>query len=638
MEASRIEEVIGEFVNLKRSGKNMKGFSPFTNETNASFFVSPSKNIFKCFSSGKGGNVVSFLMEHEHFSYPEALRYLARKYNIEIEEKEPSPEELMQLNEREALFHLNAFAQKSYTDNLFDHEEGKAICLSYLKERGYRDETIRKFQLGYGLKTWDAFSRHAENNGYKKEYLLKTGLSIEKEDRIYDRFRNRAIFPVHNLSGRILGFGGRILVSDENKPKYVNSPESEVYNKSQILYGLYFAKNAIIREDNCYLVEGYTDVITLHQAGIENVVASSGTSLTTEQIKLIKRYTANISILYDGDTAGIKAAFRGIDLILEEGMNVKIVLFPEGEDPDSFAMNHRSNEVISFIEGNANDFIKFKTQLLKKEAANDPVKKAGLIREIVESISLIPDAIYRTVYIKECSSILDIPEQTLMNELNKMLRKRFQQKGRVSPLKDIPEPPVYAPPPQHELDPQTAEHQERNIIRLLLNYGSDDIAFEEIDETQKRVSMVVKVAQFIINDLKEDEIQLQDPVYHTILNEYILALEKEFIPDEQYFVSHENADIARIAVDLLSTPYELSKNWVKNKIIVPTEKQHLKISVESSLLALKAKEVERQITTNQHRIKGSTEEQDLLILLEEQKRLKNVSREINARLSRIITK
>ncbi|MEA3479537.1 MAG: DNA primase, partial [Bacteroidota bacterium] len=570
MEASRIEEVIGEFVNLKRSGKNMKGFSPFTNETNASFFVSPSKNIFKCFSSGKGGNVVSFLMEHEHFSYPEALRYLARKYNIEIEEKEPSPEELMQLNEREALFHLNAFAQKSYTDNLFDHEEGKAICLSYLKERGYRDETIRKFQLGYGLKAWDAFSRHADNNGYKKEYLLKTGLSIEKEDRIYDRFRNRAIFPVHNLSGRILGFGGRILVSDENKPKYVNSPESEVYIKSQILYGLYFAKNAIIREDNCYLVEGYTDVITLHQAGIENVVASSGTSLTSEQIKLIKRYTANISILYDGDTAGIKAAFRGIDLILEEGMNVKIVLFPEGEDPDSFAMNHRSNEVISFIEENANDFIKFKTQLLKKEAANDPVKKAGLIREIVESISLIPDAIYRTVYIKECSSILDIPEQTLMNELNKMLRKRFQQKGRASPVKDIPEPPVYAPPSQHELDPQTTEHQERNIIRLLLNYGSDDIAFEEIDEMQKRVSVVVKVAQFIVNDLKEDEIQLQDPVYHTILNEYILALEKEFIPDEQYFVNHENADIARIAVDLLSTPYELSKNWVKNKIIVPT--------------------------------------------------------------------
>jgi DNA primase len=638
MEASRIEEVIGDYVNLKKSGKNMKGFSPFTNETNPSFFVSPGKNIFKCFSSGKGGNVVTFLMEHEHFTYPEALRYLARKYNIEIEEDEPSPEELEQLNEREAMFHLNAFAQKYFSENLFDTEEGKAVGLSYLKGRGYREDTIRKFQLGYGLKEWEAFSKHAIDNGYKKAYLLKTGLSIDREERIYDRFRARAIFPVHNLSGRIMGFGGRILISDENKPKYVNSPESEIYNKSQLLYGLYFAKNAIIKEDNCYLVEGYTDVITLHQAGIENVVASSGTSLTTEQIKLVKRYTSNITILYDGDVAGIKAAFRGIDLILEEGMNVKIVLFPEGEDPDSFAMNNRTNEVINFIEGHANDFIKFKTQLLKKEAANDPVKKAGLIREIVETISLIPDAIYRSVYIKECSNILDITEQTLMNELNKMLRKRFRQKNNIPSPQNLPEPPEYAPPPQEEIESNMAEYQERNIIRLLMNYGADDLVFEPVVEGQEEASVPVKVAQFIVNDLKDDEIQLQNPVYQSILNEYAQALEKEYIPDEKYFVGHDNAEVARIAVDLLSSPYELSKNWQKNKINVPTEQHRLRTSVETSLLALKAKEVERQIVLNQGRLKEISDEEDIMILLEEQKRLKTISREINGRLSRIITK
>jgi len=638
MEAARIEEVIGEYVNLKKSGKNMKGFSPFTNETNASFFVSPGKNIFKCFSSGKGGNVVSFLMEHEHFTYPEALRFLARKYNIEIDEEEPTPEELQQLNERETLFQLNTFAQKYYSDNLFDQEEGKAVCLSYLKERGYREETIKKFELGYGLKEWEAFSKHAIENGYKKEYLIQTGLAVEKEDRIYDRFRARAIFPVHNLSGRILGFGGRIMVSDENKPKYVNSPESEIYNKSQILYGLYFAKNAIIKADNCYLVEGYTDVITLHQAGVENVVASSGTSLTTDQVKLIKRYTSNITILFDGDVAGIKAAFRGIALILEEGMNVKIVLFPEGEDPDSFAMKNRTNEVISFIEDNANDFIKFKTLLLKEEAASDPVKKAGLIREIVETISLIPDAIYRSVYIKECSSILDIPEQTLMNELNKMLRKRFRQKNNISSTQEVPEPPVYAPPVQEEVENNATEHQERNIIRLLLNYGADDIVLEEVEGEESQPAVPVKVAQFIVNDLKDDDIQMQNSVYQSIFTEYVQALNKEFIPDEQYFVGHERQEIARTAVDLLSSPYELSKNWIKNKINVPTEQQRLQVSVETSLLALKAKEVERQIILNQGRMKDNTDEDDLIILLEEQKKLKNISREINARLSRIITK
>ncbi len=638
LEAARIEEVVGEFVNLKKSGKNYKGLSPFTNETNPSFFVSPAKNIFKCFSSDKGGNVVTFLMEHEHFTYPEALRYLAQKYNIEIEEEQQTPEELQQLNERETLFQVNDFAQKYFTNNLLETEQGKAIGLSYLKERSFREETIRKFQLGYGIDKWDAFTQHAQQNGYKKEYLLKTGLSIEKESKVYDRFRARVIFPIHNLSGRILGFGGRILVSDEHKPKYVNSPGSVIYNKSQILYGLYFAKNAIIKADNCYLVEGYTDVISFYQSGIENVVASSGTSLTSDQIRLIKRYTPNITILYDGDAAGIKASFRGIDLILEEGMNVKIVMFPEGEDPDLFVRNNRTADVIKFITGDANDFIKFKTRLLKDEAANDPVKKANLIRDIVETITLIPDAIFRTVYIKECSNILDIPEQTLMNELNKILRRKFKKRSNIPEPEEIPPVTQYQHIQQVGLDDNKSEYQEKDVIRLLLNYGMDDIIFEEKDEENNIVNIPVKVARFIVNDLKEDDIQFHNPVYQLIFEEYALALEKDYIPDDQYFINHTDENISHTAAHLLSSPYELSSNWIKNRIFVPIEKENLKYSMETSVLALKAKEIEHQISLNQQCIKETKNEEDILILLEEQKGLKIVSRQINSRLSRIIIK
>lgn len=640
-DAIHIEEVIGDFVSLKKSGNNYKGFSPFTTETNPSFFVSPAKNIFKCFSSGKGGNAVKFLMELEHYTYPEALRYIAKKYGIEIEEEERTPEEVKEMNERETLFHINAFTQKFFEDQLHNTEEGKAVGLSYLKERGYKTETITKFQVGYSPADWDALTKHAIKEGYKKEYLVKLGLIIEKDaNRSYDRFRNRIIFPIHNISGRVLGFGGRILTADENKPKYVNSPESDIYNKSKVLYGLYYAKTAVIREDVCYLVEGYTDVISLFQAGIENVVSSSGTSLTADQIRLIKRYTPNITILYDGDPAGIKASFRGIDLILEEGMNVKIVLFPDGEDPDSFASNRPTSEVVEFIKDNSNDFITFKTNLLREESKNDPVKKAGLIKEIIETISLIPDNIYRTIYIRECSTILEIPEQTLMNELNKLLRRKYKKKlQQEQRSEDLPpEPTEYTATKQIDKELNISEYQEKDIIRLLLNYANDEITVEDTDEKKQKVEVPVKVAVFVINDLLQDDIRFNNPLYQNVLDEYRMAIEKDFIPDAQYFVGHEREDVAHLAVNLLSSPYELSDNWKKVKIFVATEKERLKLTIETSLMALKAKEIEKQIRSNQERLKDITEESVVNMILEEQKELKDISRQINRKLSRIIVK
>ncbi|MFO8128362.1 MAG: DNA primase [Bacteroidales bacterium] len=640
MDAARIEEVVGEFVSLKKTGKNYKGFSPFTNETNPSFYVSPSKNIFKCFSSGKGGNAVTFLMEHERLSYPEALRYLAGKYSIEIEEKEQTPEEIREMNERETLFHVNAFAQKYFSEQLLKTDKGRAIGLSYLKEREFREEAIELFHLGYAPEEWDAFTSHALRHGYKKEYLVKTGLTVEKENnRAYDRFRGRVIFPIHNLSGRILGFGGRILVKDDKKPKYVNSPESEIYNKSRILYGLYFAKNSIIREDLCYLVEGYTDVIALYQSGIQNVVASSGTSLTVEQIRLIKRYTSNITILYDGDEAGIKASFRSIDLILEQGMNVRIVLFPGSEDPDSYVRKHRVADVLEFLDRQSTDFITFKTQLLKKETSTDPVKRGALIREIVETIALIPDVIYRTVYIRECSAILDVPEPALVNEMNRLLRKKHRKKQQKQEQpQEPPEPTEYPAQLQKDLQDGDANFQERDIIRLLLNYGREEIVFRGHDERKKPVDTAVKVANFIIGDLQQDGIEFKNPLYQRIYEEYLSAHHNETIPDQGHFIHSDNDEVRDLAVDLLSSPYELSKNWINKRIFVVTEKERLKYAVETSLLSFKAREVEAEISRNNEKLKEISDESHMLQLLREQKELKDLSRRINKKLSRIITK
>jgi DNA primase len=605
LSVARIEEVITDFVTLKRRGTNYIGLCPFHNEKTPSFTVSPAKGIYKCFGCGKAGNVVNFLMEHDHYTYPEALRFLAKRYHIEIAEEEQTPEKIQEQNEKEALFLVNQFAQKYFEQLLFDTEEGKAIGLTYLQERGFRDEFIRKFQLGYSKEGWEDFSGYATGEGYKPEYLVKTGLSIKKEDhRLIDRFHGRVMFPIHSASGRIIGFGGRILSSDKTTAKYLNSPESEIYNKSKSLYGLYYAKNTIVSKDNCFLVEGYTDVISLHQAGIENVVASSGTSLTQDQIKLIQRYTSNITILYDGDPAGIKASLRGIDLILEQGMNVRIVLFPEGDDPDSFARSHRSAEVEEFIAKNAVNFILFKTRLLLSETAGDPIKKAALVKEIVQTISLIPDGITRTFFNRECSSLLAVPEQTLVNEMNKILRKKFSKKLQdegTQPYSE-PEEPDTAPV-QIEFDLDSAEFQEKEIIRLLLLFGNEPVVLKQKEGDGPEGEVQVKVADLIIQDLLRDDILFEVPLCQQIFSEMAELREKGVIADKDYFLHHANPILATLAIDLTILPYELSHQWAKNNIVVQPENDRLLESIYPALYSFKAKKIERMIADNQRKLK-----------------------------------
>ncbi len=637
LDAAMIEEVIGEFVKLKKSGANFKGLSPFNNEKTPSFFVSPSKGIFKDFSSGKGGNVVTFLMEHEHLSYPEALRYLAQKYSIEIQEESYTPEDTEAQNEREALLALNGFAQKFFSDQLFDTEKGKAIGLEYFKNREFKSDTITKFQLGYSPDEWDVLTKHAQEEGYKKEYLEKTGLTIVKDDKSYDRFRGRVIFPIHNITGRVLGFGGRTLSKDDKIPKYVNSPESEIYNKSQVLYGLFFAKSAIIRSDNCYLVEGYTDVISLHQAGIENVVASSGTSLTGEQIRLIKRYTPNITILYDGDPAGIKASFRGIDMVLEQGMNVRVVLFPDGEDPDSYARKYRRQELEELITNEAKDFIRFKTSLLLDDAAGDPIKRAGLIKEIVGSISLIPDQIYRSVYVKECSALLEVAEQTLMNELNKILRQRSYKKAQEVAAQQEPEEVEYPTGKKVEEDKLDSEFQERDVIRLMLMYSHHEFTIYEEDGDKKPVEHTVSVGQYITEEITQDEIKFRNPVYQRIFDEFSRKFINGEDPDEKLFITHENEQIVATVIDMVSSPYELSENWEKHRIYVMSEKDKLRNAVEGTVLSFKSQTIRVMINDLQKEIKEAKDDDTTMELVARLKDLKEISKKINAQLGRVVT-
>ena len=637
LEAARIEEVVGEFVNLKRRGSNLIGLCPFHQEKTPSFTVSPSKGIFKCFGCGKAGDSARFVMEHEHYSYPEALRFLAKKYNIEIEEREPTAEELVAQNERERMFNVNTFAQQYFSQTLFESEEGRSIGLSYFKERDYREAIIKKFQLGYNPDGKDTFSQHAIKNGYNIEVLLKTGLSTGNEERFYDRFQARVVFPIHNLTGKVIGFGGRILQSDKSKAKYLNSPESEIYNKSKTLYGIYFAKNAISRLNQCLLVEGYTDVISMHQAGIENVVASSGTSLTTDQIRLVRRYTQNITMLYDGDKAGIGASLRGTDMILEEGMNVRVVVLPEGEDPDSFVRKNRTAEVEAFIQKQSKDFISFKTDLLLKESANDPIKKAGLVKEIVQTISLIPDPIYRTVYIKECSRMLDVAENTLMNELNKLLRQKLKKDlGNA-----IPEPAPEQQPqqeetvsPEDELPP--GYHQERELVKLLLHYADEQIIQETQDEEGFPVQYSESVAAFMINDLKNDQLRFNDITHQKIFDSYDRSLAEGIIPDIQQFISSPEPDIALLASDLLSTPYELH-DWQRKKIFVKTELEVLSSAIKESLLKYKFQILDHRIKNLKKQLNEiGFEDTQLLFprIIRLEKKLKMISQELGI----IITK
>jgi DNA primase len=636
--ATRIDEVIGDFISLKRRGVNLLGLCPFHNEKTPSFTVSPAKGIYKCFGCGKAGNTVNFLMEYEHFSYPEALKFLAKRYHIEIEEEEQTAEQIKEKNEKESLFLLNQFAQNYFSKNLFESEEGKAVGLSYMKERGFREDTIKKFGIGYSAESWDDFSRYASENGYDSEYLIKTGLSIQKESRLIDRFHGRVIFPIQSVSGRIIGFGGRILSGEKTVAKYLNSPESEIYYKSKSLYGIYFAKNAIVSADNCFLVEGYTDVISLTQAGFENVVASSGTSLTQDQVKLIQRYTSNITILYDGDPAGIKASMRGIDMILEQGMNVKIVLFPEGEDPDSFVRNSRTADVESFIAKNSVNFILFKTRLLFEETLGDPIKKAALIKEIVGTIALIPDGISRSVYVKECSSTMNVPEQTLLNELNKTLRKKFSKKiqeesGYEYIEKEVPEFPASK---QTEYDVNSGDSQEKEIIRLLLLYGNAEIVFEQVNEDKETEKVSVKIADFILQDILSDEIKFENSLCQRIFDEFAGFQQKGILADKDYFLLHSDPDIASLSIDLSIIPYELSGNWEKNQIFVNHESEKLKDSVCSAVLAFKAKKIERMMVEIQKKIKESGSNEDLMILMNQLVKLKATSMEIHDQLGRII--
>jgi DNA primase len=608
-ETADIVEVISDFVTLKRSGANYKGLSPFTNEKTPSFMVSPSKGIFKDFSSGKGGNVVGFLMEHEKLSYPEALRYLAGKYNIPFEEKELSAEEIQQKNERESLMAVSAFAQKYFSGQLAA-QEGKAVGLSYFRGRGFRDDTIEKFQLGYSPEKRDAFSAEAMKNGYKKEYLVKTGLSIERETSVFDRFAGRVIFPIHALSGNVIGFGGRTLKTDKSIAKYLNSPESEIYHKSRVLYGLFQAKKSIVAKERCFLVEGYTDVIAMHQAGIDNVVASSGTALTTEQIRLIKRFSPNITILYDGDEAGIKASFRGIDMILEEGMNVKVVMLPEGEDPDSYARSHSSSEFNQFIEENEKDFISFKTQILLSEAQNDPIKRGQLITDIVRSVAVIPDGIMRSVFLKDCGLLLGVEEQVLYNEVNKIRQRKQEQRWKKEQDRGDYAWEDRTTLPQQPLVPGFVENvfsevEEREIIYFLLKFGNQVLHLSGEDPPQ------ISVARYIIREIQNDELEFNNLVYKQVFEEVKALIERGEEVAERFFVYHEHPGVRELAVDIFTSRYELSKVWKRKESYVELPGENLGFEVPKSLLSYKMTVVEKALSEMRNKLDRAEKEHAL---------------------------
>ena len=642
LQAAHIEEVVGEFVTLKKRGSNLWGNCPFHNEKTPSFSVNPARNIFKCFGCGKAGDSAKFLMEHEHYTYPEALRYLAKKYNIKIEEKEQTPEEIMQQSIREKMFNINEFADKYFVDTLWNTEEGKTIGLQYFRERGYLNPIIEKFQLGYSPAKWDAFTTYAKQNGYSEELLEQIGLSLKGNKGLYDRYHGRVMFPIHNLTGRVIGFGGRILVNDPEKksPKYQNSPESEIYDKKQTLYGIYFAKNAIARQDECILVEGYFDVLRMHQIGIENVVASSGTSLTMEQIRLVKRYTKNITMLYDGDAAGQHAALRGTDMILSEGMNVRVVLLPPEHDPDTFGKEYSVEYVSNYLKENAKDFVRFKTELLLKDAENDPIKRGQVIREIVETISVIPDSIFRITYVKECSRLLDMPEQTLTNELNKILRAKLKKTLGIDE-NVIPETEATTTTPKQE---ETVEdqlpagfYQERELVKLLLMYGKEMIVDERIDESGERILEQVSVAQFIVDDLKNDGFVFTNAVNQKIFNIFDKAIDEGIIPDDSFFVSHEDETIAQLAADLLSSPYKLDQ-WEKYGIFVKREEDILRATVLSSIYRYKDLVIEQRRKAVEEELKTTVDPDDQLILLKRKKDLDDIRKTINKELGIVIAK
>ena len=602
-ETARVEEVIGDFVHLKKAGSNFKGLSPFADEKTPSFMVSPVKQIWKDFSSGKGGNAISFLMEHEHYSYPEAIRYLAKKYNIEIEETEQSDEQKKQTNERESMYLVSEYARNYFHDTLLKSEKGKAIGLSYFKERGYTDTTIKKFELGYALDQWDVFTNQALGKGYQLEYLEKTGLTIVKEDKQFDRFKGRVIFPIHSMSGRVLGFGGRILTSDKKAAKYVNSPESEIYHKSKVLYGIYHAKKEVAKEDNCYLVEGYTDVISFDQAGIHNVVASSGTALTPDQIRLISRLTPNITVLFDGDPAGIRASLRGIDLILEQGMNVKVVAFPDGEDPDSFAKHNSPEELKEFLVNNAQDFIRFKVSILMDDTKDDPVKKAGLIRDIVATISKIPNNIQREIYVQECAKIMGISEKVLFSELAQLAKRELRDASQ-RPTQQQPTFEVVKPKSQQLAKVDQLNRLEKKLIEILLLYGNREVDFVDyvaIEDDEGKTKIVKenyqnKVSNEIYLHMQDDEIEFSNETFKKIYYDVIHQLNQDEQINADSFINHEDEEIGRVVTDILmdDEKYTLS-DWERKEIYVKAKDKSLSKLVMDAILNLRRILIELKI-------------------------------------------
>ena len=645
MDAAQIVDVVSDFVTLRKRGVNYVGLCPFHDDKTPSFYVSPSKGLCKCFACGKGGNVVHFIMEHEQLSYPEALKWLAKKYHIEIQEKELTDEQKLAQSERESLFVVNQWARDYFQHILKNHEEGKSVGMAYLRNRGFRDDIIEKFQLGYCTESHDAMGKEALQKGYKKEFLVKTGLCYETDDhRLRDRFWGRVIFPVHTLSGKVVAFGGRVLASATKgvKVKYVNSPESDIYKKSNELYGIYFAKQAIVKQDRCFLVEGYTDVISMHQSGVENVVASSGTALTPGQIKLIHRFTNNMTILYDGDSAGIKASLRGIDMLLEEGMNIKVCLLPDGEDPDSFARQHNATEFQAFIKEHETDFIRFKTNLLMEDAGKDPIKRAELIGSIVQSISVIPEAIVRDVYIKECAQLLHVEDRLLVSEVAKRReqqaeskaaqaereRQRAQRQAEQQALdtngEPLPPPPteMEAALPDSELPPPILDDElggdnqplppppgylpsankandellkyERLILRMIIRYG-EQVLFQD-DEQQN-----VTVIGYIDSELRNDELTFSTPLHQQILNEAIAQQANNGFKAERYFLMHENPTVSQFAGNLISERYQLSKYHSKGQKIIGDEERlgelipHLVINYKYAIVGEELKKMLQQL-------------------------------------------
>ncbi|KIC01783.1 DNA primase [Flavobacterium sp. AJR] len=675
-ETARVEEVIGDFVHLKRAGSNFKGLSPFSDERSPSFMVSPAKGIWKDFSSGKGGNSVAFLIEHEHFTYPEAIRYLARKYNIEIEETEQTDAEKAITDVRESMYLVSEFAKKYFHNVLLNTDEGQAIGLSYFKERGFTNETIKKFELGYSPETWDALTKEALGQGYKLEFLESTGLTIPRDDRPFDRFKGRVMFPIQSMSGRVLGFGGRILTNDKKAAKYLNSPESDIYHKSKVLYGIFQAKQAIAKQNNCFLVEGYTDVIQFNQAGIENVVASSGTALTPDQIRLVNRLTKNITVLFDGDAAGLRASIRGIDLILEEGMNVRVCTFPDGDDPDSFARKTSYDDLVAYLENNAKDFIQFKASLLMNEAKNDPIKKADLIRDMVTSISKIPDRIQREVYVQECARIMDISEQVLVSTLAQLIQKDITEVGKKQKQEQKPfevyrnqkpkqtgysggdpEDPRNGPPDDYPGEPgypveQQAEkidilyHLERKVIEILLLYGDKTELFEDVflrSNGEGEIETVTekkeyKVFQRIYLSLQEDEVELSNNLFRDIFTDLIAFYhQNEKFSLEQYLMRLQ-PEFAQEVTDILMEDEKVTlHDWEGQNIFAKEKSESISQYVTETILSMRWFLVDKIIEELKSSIVSDPKEDNmelLLMVVDYSKLINSFSRKLGRVMSR----